>query len=124
VREDGAVEMARVPAGFLKITRNAVSLIMEKYPELIYGERCSPHVDLFNHGAFENAWWGEDYAFCRRWHKIGKIWCIPTLNLVHHSCDKSFAGNYDLYLRHRPGGDLSEHPLPPSDRHKTNGALA
>ncbi len=51
VREDGAVKALCVPAGFLKITDDCVHAFMTHYPELCYGQRFYPKVDLFNHGA-------------------------------------------------------------------------
>ena len=43
-------------------------------------------VDLFNHGAHDGAWYGEDYAFSRNWLALGgDIWIVPDLNLTHHS---------------------------------------
>lgn len=94
-----------VPAGFLKITDGAVHRFMEAYPELLYGKRYAPHVDLFNHGAHNWTWYGEDYAFSRRWNDLGgKIWLLPNLNITHHSPEKAYPGNFDDYLRRRPGG--------------------
>lgn len=117
VREDGCVKMDFTPAGFLKITRDAVNALMLKYPELIYGEPCYPHLDLFNHGAYSNSWFGEDAAFCRRWRAIGgDIWCIPTLTVTHHTKEKAYPGNFHMFLRRRPGGDLSDKPVPPEER--------
>lgn len=110
---DGAIKARCVPAGFLKITRFAVNLFMKKYPELMYGEPCNPHIDLFNHGAHEGIWYGEDYAFSRRWTAMGgDIWLVPDLNLHHHTADTKFSGNYHAFLRRRPGGDLSTNPDP------------
>lgn len=105
VRSDGCIKATRVPAGFLKITRNAVNKFMVAYPELMYGEACNPSVDLFNHGAYKNAWWGEDYAFSRNWIALGgEIWIVPDLNLTHHSADQAFPGNYHQFLLAQPGG--------------------
>ncbi|MGH8716830.1 MAG: hypothetical protein ACREUI_08970, partial [Burkholderiales bacterium] len=73
--EGGCVEAHSAPAGFLKVTRKAVNDFMRAYPDLLYGEPCSPHVDLFAHGAHGNVWYGEDYAFCRNYReKCEKIW--------------------------------------------------
>jgi hypothetical protein len=96
--EDDAIRMLCVPAGFLKITRNGVNRFMRKYPELMYGEECSPSVDLFQHGAHDRIWFGEDYAFCRRWNEIDNVWCLPNLNITHHSKDKAYPGNYRQHL--------------------------
>jgi len=117
VREDGCIKMGWGPAGFLKVTRNAVNRIMKSYPELIYGEPCNPGIDLFQHGAHKGEWWGEDAAFGRRWTECGgEIWLVPTLNITHHSVEKAFPGNYHEYLLRRPGGSESSNPVPPNMR--------
>lgn len=105
VRGDGCIKADRVPAGFLKITREAVNRFMKAYPHLMYGETCNPSVDLFNHGAHKNAWWGEDYAFSRNWTDAGgEIWIVPDLTLTHHSPEEAFEGNYHEFLLRCPGG--------------------
>jgi len=105
VREDGGLKAHFIPAGFLKITRNAVSRFITAYPELTYGDKCNPCVDLFNHGAHEGMWYGEDFAFSRRWRELGgEITILPELNLVHHSEDKHYGGTYHEYLLAQPGG--------------------
>ena len=110
-REDGCVKAQWIPAGFLKVTTGAIHKFMGAYPELVYGPRYSPSVDLFNHGAFEGLWWGEDYAFSRRWNAIGgDIWVVPDLNLNHHTKDAVFAGNYHQYLLRQPGGSEAKEP--------------
>jgi hypothetical protein len=46
--------------------------------------------NLFNHGAWNGIWYGEDYAFSRRWlEKCGDIWIVPNLKLNHHSAIRS-----------------------------------
>lgn len=105
VRGDGALKTFCAPAGFMKITNKAVNLVIEKYPELCYGERHTPHVDFFNHGAYKHVWYGEDYAACRRWLEIGQeIWTIPDLNLNHHTKEKVYPGNLHQFLMAQPGG--------------------
>ena len=81
---DGLILADRVPAGFLKVTKDAVNRFMGAYPELVFGPRYSPSIDLFNHGAHEGVWWGEDYAFSRRWRAMGeKLWVMPDADLTH-----------------------------------------
>ena len=109
-RADGCVRMINVPAGFLKVTRPAVNRFMKAYPNLVYGDACYPHVDLFNHGAMDGTWYGEDYGFCKHWRDLGgEIWLRPNMNITHHSPDKAYPGNYHDYLCALPGG--SAHPL-------------
>ena len=105
VRNDGCIKADRVPAGFLKITRNAVNRFMKAYPELMYGEACNPSIDIFNHGAYKGAFWGEDYAFSRNWVALGgDIWIVPDLNLTHHSPEAAFPGNFHHFMMQQPGG--------------------
>lgn len=106
VRNDGCVLAHSIPAGFLKITKRAVNRFITAYPELCYGDKFSPSVDLFNHGAHEGVWYGEDFAFARRWRDLGgEIVIIPNLDLDHHNSDgKVFKGNFHEYLMRQPGG--------------------
>lgn len=106
-RDDGCILATRVPAGFLKVTKEAVGRFMDAYPHLCYGPKYNLSVDLFNHGAHKGAWWGEDYAFSRNWVDAGNdIWVVPNLDLTHHSTEQAYVGNYHNFLRRQPGGDL------------------
>lgn len=105
-RADGCILAHSIPAGFLKITKEAVNTFMTAYPELSYGDKYSPSVDLFNHGAHQGVWYGEDYAFSRNWRDAGgKIWLIPNLDITHHAGDKDYPGNFHEYLLRQPGGE-------------------
>lgn len=100
-----ALRAARVPAGFLKITRTGVERFMRAYPHLCYGSPISYSVDLFNHGAHDGVWWGEDYAFSRNWLALGgDLWVLPDLDLTHHSADAAYPGNLHRFLLREPGG--------------------
>jgi glycosyltransferase involved in cell wall biosynthesis len=111
VREDGCIKATRVPAGFLKITRNTANRFMQAYPHLMYGEPSAPFIDLFNHGAHKGAYWGEDYAFSRNWIDAGgEIWVIPDVSLTHHSKDAAFPGNFHSYMLSQPGGSNAVSP--------------
>lgn len=115
VRADGALKSKLVPAGFLKITPAGVDKFMGEYPELVYGPRYHQSVDLFNHGVRDRVWWGEDYAFSRRWcEKCGDLWTLPDLSIDHHTFDgKVYAGNLHQFLLRQPGGSESANPVPP-----------
>jgi glycosyltransferase involved in cell wall biosynthesis len=104
---DGAIHAEWVPAGFLRVSASAVDKFMRAYPHLLYGAIYKPYVDLFNHGAHKGLWYGEDYAFSRNWNDCGgKIWLIPDIDIAHHTTEKAYPGNFHMYLRRRPGGDL------------------
>lgn len=125
VRTDGAIKAKLVPAGFLKITKEAVASFMYHYPELTYGPLYNQSVDIFNHGAVlgDRIWWGEDYCFSWRWNeKCGDIWLVPDMNISHWSRRQNpdthqmeyteYPGNIHEYLLRLPGGGKSDNPLP------------
>ncbi len=104
-RGDGCLLAHSIPAGFLKITKEAVNKFMAAYPDLTYGDKFSPHIDLFNHGAHKGVWYGEDYAFARNWRDAGgQVWVIPNLDLDHHTKDQKYVGNFHKFLLRQPGG--------------------
>lgn len=106
VREDGCIKADWIPAGFMKITKEGVNKFMNTYPELCYGPKYRLFVDLFNHGAHNGLWYGEDYAFSRNWADCGgDIWLIPDMDIVHHGADgKEYLGNFHRYMLRQPGG--------------------
>lgn len=108
-RKDGCISANRVPAGFLKVTKEAVERFKHGYPDLCINDGIG--VDLFNHGAIKGTWFGEDYAFSKRWKELGgMIWLVPDLNLDHHSFNGNvFKGNFHEFMLRQPGGqnDLS-----------------
>ncbi len=112
VRKDGAIKGHFLPGGFLKVTKEAIELFMGKYPELCYGPKYHLSVDLFNHGAHQGMWYGEDYSFSRRYREAGgELWIVPDLDLDHHGFDedgkpKVWKGNYHQFLLRQPGGSL------------------
>lgn len=109
VRADGCLRSALVPAGFLKITRQGLVWFARSYPELLYGDPFNFEIDLFNHGAREWVWWGEDYSFSQRWSKCGgEIWTPPNMNLNHHTKDAVYPGNLHEFLLRQPGGSKYE----------------
>lgn len=107
---DRAIKAHMVPNGFLKITRKAVRKFMRAYPQLLFGEPEKPAVDLFNHGVIipnDGRWWGQDYAFSKRWADIGgDTWIVPNLSINHHAwdSDRVWRGNLHEYLLRQPGG--------------------
>lgn len=99
VREDGCLKAHCVPAGFLKLSKQAVDIFAATYPELLFGPKMSPELDMFNHGVVDGIWFGEDYAFSKRWNeKCGDIWLVPDLDIDHNSKNEVFKGNFHNFL--------------------------
>lgn len=101
-RADGCLLASRIPAGFMKITREGVERFRAAFPDLAINEGG---LDLFNHGVHNGIWYGEDMAFSRRWHDEMRqpIWVIPDLQLDHHDKTNVFQGNLHKFLMAQPG---------------------
>ncbi len=104
VAEDGLIEVAAVPMGFVRITRKAVQEMFDAYAAREYEPKDVPGLKarcLFDI-PFENGQLvGEDYTFCHRYRAIGgKIYFDPWLKLGHTG-QKTFKGDCAHWLRNR-----------------------
>jgi hypothetical protein len=102
--DTGLLEVEGVPAGFLRITRDALSRMVAAYASKRFADKHAP--GGFAHALFDNihegdAYYGEDYSFCRRWRDIGgKVWIDPNMTLTHIGF-KGFTGSVGDWLRAR-----------------------
>ncbi len=76
---------------------------MEGFPELIINaDGAGETPDLFNHGAHLGRWYGEDYAFCRRWLELGEdVWLLPDVDVDHNGRGddvRVWKGNFHKHL--------------------------
>jgi len=101
---DGALKASKVPAGFLKVTVRGINAFAKLYPQLLFGPPMSPDLDMFNHGVIDGIWYGEDYAFSKRWTEAGgDIWLLPELHIDHNSPTDCYKGNFHEYLMNYTG---------------------
>jgi hypothetical protein len=101
---DGLIEVAGVPAGFMRLTRSMLEKMIAAYPESeFYVETLDDHkayalFDPWRDGVIK---YGEDYSFCRRWREIGgKVFVQPEI-LMGHVGYKTFMGSLGQWLRSR-----------------------
>lgn len=91
--QDGLIELMDGSTGFMCISRNAIEKMVEAYPETYYYKE-PPWIDVQDDGSRwalfdtmideDDRYLSEDYAFCRRWQKLGgRIWMEPTVVLNH-----------------------------------------
>jgi hypothetical protein len=106
--ETELLEVAGVPAGFMRLSRAMLEKMVEAYPETAFmctEAKDNTVWDLF--GPYREPKnplikYGEDYAFCRRWRDIGgQIWIDPMMRLGHVGY-KTFVGSIGDWLRERP----------------------
>ncbi len=100
--ENGLIEVAGVPAGFLRLSRSMLEKMIAAYPETeFYVETLDDHkayalFDPWRDGVIK---YGEDYSFCRRWREIGgKVFIDPEI-LMGHVGYKTFMGSIGEWLR-------------------------
>lgn len=100
----GLIEVAGVPAGFLRVTRNALLKMTEAHPDLAY--EChrldyKPVIGLFEPYRIGKTKLSEDYSFCQRWRDLGgKVWVDPQIAMTHIG-NKPFSGQLGNWLRSR-----------------------
>lgn len=98
----GLIEVAGVPAGFLRVTRRALERMVKEYAKQAYACPEAPTgvaYGLFDqiHEGMEKL--GEDYSFCERWRRIhGKVWVHPDAPMTHTGM-KTWAGNFADYAK-------------------------
>jgi hypothetical protein len=91
--QDGLVKLKDAGTGFMIIKRSVIEKMIESYPELYFNndlhldEEFSKWTYLFfdcMHEEDTKRYLSEDYAFCRRWQKLGgEIWLDPLVKLDH-----------------------------------------
>lgn len=102
--EHGLLEVDGVPAGFLRISRDALTKMVLAYPKTRFADKYAP--SGYAHALFDNihegdAYFGEDFSFCRRFRDIGgKVWCDPEMTLTHIG-NKGFTGSLGEWLKNR-----------------------
>ncbi len=117
IAEDGLIEVAAVPMGFVRITRKAVQEMFDAYGARKYEPKDVPGLEarcLFDI-PFENGQLiGEDYTFCHRYRAIGgKVYFDPWLKL-DHTGQKTFKGDAAHWLRNRHTPQEPDAPKSPN----------
>ena len=98
----GLLEVAGVPAGFLRVTRKALMEMTEKFKDLEYlcnNVKGRPVVALFESYKIGKLKLSEDYSFCQRYRDVGgKVWVDPEITMSHTG-NKTFHGKLGDWLR-------------------------
>lgn len=85
--ESGLMECNTVPTGFMMITKNVITKMIESYPDLKYTTSEENPIEmygLFEDRVLDHRYYGEDIVFCKRWTNIGgRIWMDPRIHLDH-----------------------------------------
>jgi GT2 family glycosyltransferase len=107
----GAVEVLDASTGFFIVKREVIERMISEHPELHYKNDSSID-EKFNQYCYalwdteidpiDRRYLSEDYAFCRRWQRMGgEIWVDPNTKL-NHVGSFTFEGNLSNVLQRVP----------------------
>ena len=83
--EKGLMEVIGLPTGFMKIQRHVIETLCEDADHFFNKAEQKSKVPILFERTFENnARWGGDITFCRKWQKKGgKVYALPEMRLGH-----------------------------------------
>jgi hypothetical protein len=104
--KDGFAEVLDGPTGFLLIKRDVFKKLEEKYPELnCVNDHQNRDLDEY-HACFDcmidpdsRRYLSEDYAFCRRWQKMGGQIFADCMTVLGHVGNIRFQGSLESRLK-------------------------
>ena len=104
--KDGFAEVLDGPTGFLLIKRDVFKKLEERYPELnCVNDHQNRDLDEY-HACFDcmidpdsRRYLSEDYAFCRRWQKIGGQIFTDCMTVLGHIGNIRFQGSLEERLK-------------------------
>lgn len=89
----------RITGGFTRLTRNALRIYSDAYPELHYREAGQDCCAYLMSEIKDGGMWSHDYLFSERWKALGlDLWIDPTLTIWHYG-QTGYRGNLDEFLR-------------------------
>lgn len=107
IDEQGFIEVLDLPTGMMMIRREVFTKMAENYPGLRYKpdfmlglETISEKIDDYYFRFYDvmteenGRYLSEDYAFCRRWQKIGGVVYADVLSNLSHQGTHMYQGNF------------------------------
>ena len=87
--EKGLVRVEKAATGFMLIKREVIEQMIKSHPEWAHESEDPNFPEETWHAIFDceiedGSYLSEDYAFCRRWARMGgTVWLDPTITLTH-----------------------------------------
>lgn len=93
--QTGLIEVAAVPFGFVRITREAMERFRDTRADMWFmdaGQKAWNLFDIVLKYGDPGGYSGEDYVFCERFREAGgKVWLDPDIS-IGHTGEKTFFG--------------------------------
>ncbi len=100
--ENGLLEVATLPGGFLSLSREVFEKLKEAHPERSYEHFGKTAHCYFQMLFTEGHLYGEDSYFCKEWRDLGgKVLLDPELELTHWDFNRPFKGHIGKWLKSR-----------------------
>ena len=110
--ENGLLEVASLPTGFLALSRNVFAELKKAHPDRHYSHYGIDYHCYFQFPFDGKCIYGEDFFFCKEWRETGgKILLDPELKLTHWNfAPTPYAGHIGKWLKSRfqPAGDACQ----------------
>lgn len=102
--ENGFLEVATLPGGFLSLSRNVFDVLKAAFPDRAYAHFGKTAHCYFQMPFKDGYLCGEDSYFCQEWRGVGgKVHLDPELKLTHWDGNKPYVGHIGNWLKDRGG---------------------
>jgi predicted O-methyltransferase YrrM len=111
--EQGLVEVAGAPTGFMKIKRHVIEKMIEankhrQFTGVGAAPDSPPYTIVFERTYVDGHRWSGDYNFCRQWRAMGgKIFVDPEMYLTHTG-EVEFSGTLGDFWKKKHGVEKAE----------------
>lgn len=96
--KNNLLEVATVPTGFLKISRNAMEKLWNSSNEYKISQEQDSYKLVFETGIIGNRFMSEDIVFSLKWRNMGNSVYVDTRINLKHSGANLYYGNFINYL--------------------------
>lgn len=101
--ENKLLEVAKLPTGFLALSRKVFETIRTAHPERSYYQSDNKGFCYFQMPFKDGIFYGEDFFFCHEWCETGgKIYLDPEIKLTHWNFNPTpYVGHIGSWLKNR-----------------------
>lgn len=109
--ENGLMEVASVPSGFLRMSKNAINILWKSCAPYTISQDPKVFKHVFQTGIVGGRFISEDILTCLKWRELGnKVWLDPYVT-VAHSGHRTWRTSFIDFLKNatitRPDGSTS-----------------
>lgn len=96
IDENGILEVASVPSGFFRLSKNAVKMLWENSKTYTVSQEKKVSKLVFETGIVDGRFISEDIVLCLKWRELKQKIYLDTNITVAHSGYKTWQGNFSV----------------------------